>query len=111
TADSAVGAGADKRPGRTAAADDFVPGPPVAAVSVSALAASEPEVWPGQRTAVPWYGLDEAWSGDRWLGSIMLGPDGAAEYGTLGHGDHPARRPDDMSPRRFCGVVTMARLD
>ena len=106
-----VAPAADKRPGRTARADDFVPGPPVAAVSVSALAASEPDAWPGQRTAVPWYGLDEAWGGDRWLGSIMLGPDGVAEYGTLGHGDHPARRPDDMSPRRFCGVVTMARLD
>lgn len=91
-------------------AREGVPGPPVASVSAAALAASEPDVWPGQRTAVPWYGLDEAWGGGRWLGSIMLGPDGAAEYGTLGHGDHPARRPDDLSPRRFCGVVTMARL-
>ncbi|MEY9857178.1 hypothetical protein ABH935_002786 [Catenulispora sp. GAS73] len=91
--------------------DDYVPGPPVASISAAALAATEPDAWPGQRTAVPWYGLDEAWSGDRWLGSIMLGPDGVAEYGTLGHGDHPARRPDDLSPRRFCGVVTMARLD
>ncbi|MBS2533167.1 hypothetical protein KGQ20_10310 [Catenulispora sp. NF23] len=90
--------------------DDFVPGPPVASVSAAALAASEPDAWDGQRTAIPWYGLDEAWGGDRWLGSIMHGPDGVAEYGTLGHGDHPARRPDDLSPRRFCGVVTMARL-
>lgn len=112
-ADAASGAvaEADRRPGRTSALDDFVPGPPIASISAAALAASEPDAWPGQRTAVPWYGLDEAWVGDRWLGSIMLGPDGVAEYGTLGHGDHPARRPDDLSPRRFCGVVTMARLD
>jgi hypothetical protein len=109
-ADGAGTAGAAQRAGRTAAPDDFVPGPPVASVSAAALAASEPDAWPGQRTAVPWYGLDEAWTGGRWLGSIILGPDGAAEYGTLGHGDHPARRPDDLSPRRFCGVVTMARL-
>src|SRR5947207_950852 len=92
-------------PPMTPAAREAVPGPPVASISAAALAASEPDVWPGQRTAVPWYGLDEAWGGGRWLGSIMLGPDGAAEYGTLGHGDHPARRPDDLSPRRFCGVV------
>jgi hypothetical protein len=66
--------------------------------------------WHRQQTAVPWYGLDDAWAGDRWLGPIVLGPDGVAEYGTLGHGDHPARRPDDAAPRRFCGVVTMAKL-
>ncbi|MBW8804758.1 MAG: hypothetical protein JF587_13030 [Catenulisporales bacterium] len=87
-----------------------VPGPTVASISAAALAAAVPDAWDGQRAAVPWYGLDEAWGGARWLGSIMLGPDGVAEYGTLGHGDHPARRPDDVSPRRFCGVVTMARL-
>ncbi|MEY9925733.1 hypothetical protein ABH926_000353 [Catenulispora sp. GP43] len=110
-AEAAGSRGTDRRGGRTADPDDFVPGPPVASISAAALAASEPDAWPGQRTAVPWYGLDEAWAGDRWLGSIMLGPDGVAEYGTLGHGDHPARRPDDLSPRRFCGVVTMARLD
>jgi len=66
--------------------------------------------WHDQHTAVPWYGLDDAWSGDRWLGPIVLGPDGVAEYGTLGHGDRPARRPDEAPPRRFCGVVTMAKL-
>ncbi|GAA1986048.1 hypothetical protein [Catenulispora subtropica] len=87
-----------------------LPGPPVASISAAALAAAEPDAWAGQHTAVPWYGLDEAWGGDRWLGSIMLGQNGVAEYGTLGHGDFPARRPDDVSPRRFCGVVTMARL-
>jgi hypothetical protein len=87
-----------------------VPSANPASVAVAALAAAEPDAWAGQHTAVPWYGLDDAWGGARWLGSIMLGPDGTAEYGTLGHGDLPARRPDDVSPRRFCGVVTMARL-
>lgn len=66
--------------------------------------------WSGQRTAVPWYGLDDAWTGDRWLSTLVIGPDGVAEYGTLGHGDRPARRPDDDAPRKFCGVVTMAKV-
>jgi hypothetical protein len=69
------------------------------------------EQWRTQQTAVPWYGLDDAWTGHRWLSTIVLGPDGVAEYGTLGHGDRPARRPDEAAPRKFCGVVTMAKLD
>lgn len=74
------------------------------------LSAENSSQWTTQRTAVPWYGLDEAWAGDRWRSTIVVGPDGHAEYGTLGHGDRPARRPDDQAPRKFCGVVTMAKL-
>jgi hypothetical protein len=71
---------------------------------------ARPTSWEGHQTALPWYGLDDAWTGERWLSAVVLGPEGRAEYGTLGHGDHPARRPDEAAPRRFCGVVTMARL-
>jgi hypothetical protein len=55
----------------------------------------------------PVYGLDGAWSGRRWLGTVCIGPDGVIEYVSLGHGDEPNRRPDDPSPRRFVTVVTV----
>ncbi|WP_406296858.1 hypothetical protein OG948_14635 [Embleya sp. NBC_00888] len=54
----------------------------------------------------PWYGLDEGWNGRRWLSSVCRGR-GAIEYGTLGHGDLPSRRPGDPTPRRFVSVVTV----
>ena len=55
----------------------------------------------------PLYGLDGAWSGRRWLGTVCAGPDGVIEYVSLGHGDEPNRRPDDPRPRQFVTVVTV----
>lgn len=57
-----------------------------------------------------WYGLDDAWQGRRWLGSIVTGSDGVVQYGILGHGDPAAKRPDSESPSEFINVVTMAKL-
>ncbi|UGQ09485.1 hypothetical protein LO772_21370 [Yinghuangia sp. ASG 101] len=58
----------------------------------------------------PWYGLDEGWTGRRWPGSVCEGGEGL-EYGTLGHGDSPSRRPGDPTPRKFVAVVTMPRRE
>ncbi|MEV4556140.1 hypothetical protein AB0K51_03965 [Kitasatospora sp. NPDC049285] len=63
----------------------------------------------------PWYGLDEGWTGRRWLGQVGTGQHpgsvegGVPDYGTLGHGDEPARQPDSRDHRRFAVVVTVAR--
>jgi hypothetical protein len=62
----------------------------------------------------PWYGLDEAFTGPRWLMQVGASADGSVEHGSVGHGDEPSVRnefvsgsPDD--PReRFAVVVTVA---
>ncbi|KDN83342.1 hypothetical protein [Kitasatospora cheerisanensis] len=65
----------------------------------------------------PWYGLDEGWTGRRWLGQIGTGQNPRAtaadtpDYGTLGHGDEPARGPEPRDTRRFAMVVTVARRE
>lgn len=64
------------------------------------------------RADVPWYGLDEGWTGARWLGPLGSSPDGAVDYGSLGHGDEPVRSyltQDPSEGRRFAVVVTVAR--
>ncbi|GGQ57356.1 hypothetical protein [Kitasatospora griseola] len=65
----------------------------------------------------PWYGLDEGWTGRRWLGQVGNGQNPRAaqsdtpDYGTLGHGDEPARGPEPRDTRRFAVVVTVARRE
>lgn len=56
----------------------------------------------------PWYGLDEGWTSRRWLSSACKSRQ-TVEYGTLGHGDRPSRRPGDPAPRRYVSVVTVPR--
>jgi hypothetical protein len=58
----------------------------------------------------PWYGLDAGWDGRRWLASVCAGREGL-EYGTLGHGDAPSRRPGVPTPRKFVSVVTVPQRD
>ncbi|MFX4291305.1 hypothetical protein [Streptomyces bohaiensis] len=72
---------------------------------------------PGARRAVdgylsadfPWYGLDEAFSGPRWLMQVAAATDGSVEHGSTGHGDEPSYLaelgPEDQ---RFAVVVTVA---
>lgn len=72
---------------------------------------------PGERQAVdgflmasfPWYGLDEAYTGPRWLMQVGAAADGTVEHGSTGHGESPSlkseSRPDDQ---RFAVVVTVA---
>ena len=40
----------------------------------------------------PWYGLDEAFTGPRWLMQVGTAADGAVEHGSIGHGDEPSVR-------------------
>ncbi|MBY8884182.1 hypothetical protein K7472_04890 [Streptomyces sp. PTM05] len=63
----------------------------------------------------PWYGLDEAWTGPRWLTQVGLSADGTVEHGSLGHGDEPTLKASlpmaDPAPdaQRFAVVVTLAQ--
>ncbi len=64
------------------------------------------------RADFPWYSLDEGWTGNRWLVPAGTSPDGAVDYGSIGHGDEPVRsygKQDAAEARRYAVVVTVAR--
>ncbi|UCM90181.1 hypothetical protein [Streptomyces marincola] len=76
-----------------------------------------PQGVPGARRAVegylmagfPWYGLDEAFTGPRWLMQVGVSADGAVEHGSVGHGDEPSLRGElEDDEQRFAVVVTVA---
>ncbi|WP_307622308.1 hypothetical protein [Streptomyces sp. V3I7] len=62
----------------------------------------------------PWYGLDEAFTGPRWLMQVGTAADGAVQHGSTGHGDEPSVRNEHTAasasdPReKFAVVVTVA---
>ncbi|WP_189492465.1 hypothetical protein [Streptomyces antnestii] len=60
----------------------------------------------------PWYGLDEAFTGPRWLTQVGTSADGAVEHGSIGHGDGPIVRSEGRGAKddkeRFTVVVTVA---
>lgn len=62
----------------------------------------------------PWYGLDEAFTGPRWLMQVGTGADGAVEHGSIGHGDEPSVKNEytvgsaTESKEKFAVVVTVA---
>ncbi|WP_443072349.1 hypothetical protein [Streptomyces sp. RPT161] len=62
----------------------------------------------------PWYGLDQAFAGPRWLMQVGTSADGTVEHGALGHGDMPTLKSSlpmaDPAPdaQRFAVVVTLA---
>ncbi|MEU6081554.1 hypothetical protein [Streptomyces sp. NPDC047108] len=57
----------------------------------------------------PWYGLDEAFSGPRWLMQVGTVADGTVEHGSTGHGEEPTLRADgEQDKQRFAVVVTVA---
>ncbi|HET9379368.1 MAG TPA: hypothetical protein VFP69_00870 [Streptomyces sp.] len=64
------------------------------------------------RAPFPWYGLDEAFTGRRWLMQVGSAADGAVEHGSIGHGDEPSVRnentADQDSKEKFAVVVTIA---
>jgi hypothetical protein len=57
----------------------------------------------------PWYGLDDAFTGARWLGTLGCAADGTVEHGSVGHGDEPSLKADGSDPeaQRFAVVVTV----
>jgi hypothetical protein len=59
----------------------------------------------------PWYGLDEAFSGRRWLGAVGVSADGTVEHGSTGHGEEPSLKVETVDPEgaRFAVVVTVAQ--
>lgn len=59
----------------------------------------------------PWYGLDEAFTGPRWLMQVGTAADGAVEHGSIGHGDEPSIKHEgsgEDGKERFAVVVTVA---
>ncbi|MFJ4710797.1 hypothetical protein [Streptomyces sp. NPDC088785] len=60
----------------------------------------------------PWYGLDEAFTGPRWLMQVGTTADGSVEHGSIGHGDEPSVRSEGTlhgdAAERFAVVVTVA---
>ncbi|MFF4404186.1 hypothetical protein ACFY2W_17500 [Streptomyces sp. NPDC001262] len=63
--------------------------------------------------AFPWYGLDEAHTGRRWLMQVGAAADGTVEHGSTGHGEEPSllrtgRAVPGAERRRFAVVVTVA---
>ncbi|MDK1476267.1 hypothetical protein QNO07_23080 [Streptomyces sp. 549] len=57
----------------------------------------------------PWYGLDGAFTGPRWLMQVGAGADGTVEHGATGHGEPPSFRADTgQENQRFAVVVTVA---
>ncbi|MFD7614457.1 hypothetical protein [Streptomyces sp. NPDC059828] len=62
------------------------------------------------RAPFPWYGLDEAFSGPRWLIQVGAAADGTVQHGSMGHGDEPTIKSDATTAEkeRFAVVVTVA---
>ncbi|MFE9936198.1 hypothetical protein [Streptomyces hirsutus] len=62
----------------------------------------------------PWYGLDEAFTGRRWLMQVGTAADGVVEHGSIGHGDEPSVRSEytaqsgQETKERFAVAVTVA---
>ncbi|MBB4891472.1 hypothetical protein FHS39_000472 [Streptomyces olivoverticillatus] len=88
----------------------------------SAVEAGVPQGGLGARRSVdgyllasfPWYGLDEAYTGRRWLMQVGAAADGTVEHGSTGHGVEPQLRMGrvvhDTATQRFAVVVTVAAL-
>ncbi|MEV6396891.1 hypothetical protein AB0M39_19250 [Streptomyces sp. NPDC051907] len=63
------------------------------------------------RASFPWYGLDEAFTGPRWLMQVGAAADGTVQHGAVGHGDTPSIRSEaggGADKERFAVVVTVA---
>ncbi|KOG88545.1 hypothetical protein [Streptomyces varsoviensis] len=57
----------------------------------------------------PWYGLDDAYTGPRWLMQVGTAADDTVEHGSIGHGEEPSLRLDQSPDKqRFAVVVTIA---
>ncbi|MDR3036122.1 MAG: hypothetical protein LBV78_24025, partial [Kitasatospora sp.] len=61
------------------------------------------------RAGFPWYGLDGAFTGPRWLLRTGMAADGGIEHGSLGHGEEPSYVAEAAErDQRFAVVVTVA---
>ncbi|MCX5404800.1 hypothetical protein OHA37_13010 [Streptomyces sp. NBC_00335] len=101
----------------TQPAEAQTPAPALAADPPQSPDAGAPPVPAARRAAegylradFPWYGLDGAFSGPRWLMQVAAGADGSVEHGSTGHGDEPSARGEIATgeKERFAVVVTVA---
>ncbi|MFJ8664985.1 hypothetical protein [Streptomyces sp. NPDC093600] len=62
------------------------------------------------RAPFTWYGLDDAFTGPRWLMQVGTAADGTVQHGSMGHGDEPSIKSDasGAEKERFAVVVTVA---
>ncbi|MEU4495123.1 hypothetical protein OG729_13840 [Streptomyces sp. NBC_00210] len=62
------------------------------------------------RASFPWYGLDEAFTGPRWLMQVGAAADGTVQHGAMGHGEEPSIRSEagGAEKERFAAVITVA---
>ncbi|MFF5720043.1 hypothetical protein [Streptomyces buecherae] len=95
-----------------AAATPGVPGEDVAAAGQGMPAAVRRTVDGYLMAAFPWYGLDEAFAGPRWLMQVGAAADGTVEHGATGHGEEPSLKvettAESRAKQRFAVVVTVA---
>ncbi|WP_328669100.1 hypothetical protein OG905_14790 [Streptomyces sp. NBC_00322] len=61
------------------------------------------------RASFPWYGLDEAFTGPRWLMQVGAAADGTVQHGAIGHGAEPSIRSEagGAERERFAAVITV----
>ncbi|GGY77449.1 hypothetical protein [Streptomyces nitrosporeus] len=56
----------------------------------------------------PWYGLDDAFTGERWLMQVTADAEGVVQHGCTGHGEEPVLRfGENAEKARFAVVVTV----
>jgi hypothetical protein len=81
--------------------------PPLAAAPVGTAAQRAVDDY--RRASFPWYGLDEAFTGPRWLMQVGTAADGTVQHGAVGHGDEPSIRPEAAGAERerFAAVITV----
>ncbi|MER5769238.1 hypothetical protein [Streptomyces sp. NPDC001985] len=62
------------------------------------------------RASFPWYGLDGAFTGPRWLMQVGSAADGVVQHGSIGHGEEPSIRSEATAAEkeRFAVVITVA---
>ncbi|WP_372482456.1 hypothetical protein [Streptomyces bambusae] len=87
------------------------PGPEAGADAAPAVPAARRTADGYLRAGFPWYGLDEAFTGPRWLMQVGTAADGTVEHGSVGHGDEPTVRSEATGAaerERFAVVITVA---
>ncbi|MFI5616435.1 hypothetical protein [Streptomyces sp. NPDC051567] len=107
TSSSRVGAQPAETPD-TAASPQTPPAPPQDAATSPPVARRTADGY--LRADFPWYGLDGAFTGPRWLMQVAAAADGTVEHGSTGHGDEPSVRGEIATgeKERFAVVVTVA---
>lgn len=82
--------------------------PPLAAAPAGAAAQRVVDDY--RRASFPWYGLDEAFTGPRWLMQVGTAADGTVQHGAVGHGEEPSIRSEAAGAERerFAAVITVA---